>query len=256
MGKFFLQAFCDEIGKRRVMDLKVLHVTEWLAKMTTWNDGTKCGARSTLLACLNWAVDQGYVKENPLKKLKRGRHNRREAIFTTDELRRIREFTNPYFADFLLGLELTGARPFSELARIKARMVNWEESTITLEEHKNAKKTGKKRTIYLVPEMVVLLKKLALRHPEGLLFRNTRGKVWRSHDATRCLHYCTEKLGIKRGTIYGLRHYVCTNALEKGLSANVVAELVGNSPVTLTRYYDHLSSKRQTMLEAAKKAVG
>jgi len=256
MGVFYLQAFCDWVKKRKVVDLRVKDVTEWLATKDTWNSGTRCGARTTILACLNWAVDQGYVAENPLKKVKRGRHNRRERIFTVDELRRVREFTNPLFRDFLLGLELTGARPFSELARVEASMVNWDESTVTLHEHKNARKTGKSRTIYLVPDMVLLLKKLALRHPTGPLFRNTRGKAWTSHDATRRLHYCTAKLGIERGTVYGIRHQVATQALEKGLSANVVAELLGNSPVTLTRYYDHLSSKRQTMLDAAKKAVG
>ena len=55
--------------------------------------------------------------------------------------------------------------------------------------------------------------------------------------------------------MYGIRHRVATKALEKGLSANVVAELQGNGPVTLTRYYDHLSTKRPPMLEAARRAV-
>jgi site-specific recombinase XerD len=142
-----------------------------------------------------------------------------------------------------------------ELAKVTAAMVDWETSTITLKEHKNDGK-GKGRTIYLVPEMVALLRRLADEHPTGLLFRNNRGKIWTSHDATRRLHFCTERLCIPRGTIYAVRHSVITEALERGLSANVVAELVGNSAITITRNYDHLHTKRQAMLEAAKKAVG
>ena len=39
------------------------------------------------------------------------------------------------------------------------------------------------------------------------------------------------------------------------MTANVVAELVGNSPLTIARNYDHLNQKTKTMLEAAKQAV-
>jgi hypothetical protein len=39
------------------------------------------------------------------------------------------------------------------------------------------------------------------------------------------------------------------------MSANVLAELVGNSPVTIARNYDHLSKMRESMLAAAAKAV-
>ncbi len=37
---------------------------------------------------------------------------------------------------------------------------------------------------------------------------------------------------------------------------NVLAELVGNSPITLSRYYDHLSKQPAVMLEAAAKVAG
>jgi len=254
MHKLYLQSFCDKVKRKRVGDLKVLHVTEWISG-SGWGQSTACSARGTVLACLNWSVGQGYITAHPLGKLKRGSHKRRERVFSTEEIQLIRDFTNPFFADFLRGLELTGARPFSELARITAAMVNWEEEVIELGEHKNERK-GKTRTIYLVPEMVLLLKRLAESHPAGLLFRNTKGKIWTSHDATRRLHYCTEKLGIPRGTIYAVRHHHITAALENGLSANVIAELVGNSPVTISRHYDHLSKQRKSMKEAAKKALG
>ena len=160
----------------------------------------------------------------------------------------------PDFSNFVRALELTGARPFSELATVTAAMIDWLDETITFAEHKNEKK-GKTRTIYLVPEMVEMLKRLAAEHPAGLLFRNTKGHVWTSHDATRRLHYATDKLGIPKGTIYAIRHHRITAALEKGMTANVIAELVGNSPITIARHYDHLSKQKKTMKEAALRAV-
>jgi integrase len=286
MHKVYLQSFLDRIGRKRVRDLKVHHVGEWITA-TGWGESTACSARGTVLAVLNWAVEQGYIDRHPLGKLKRGSHKRRERVFTAEEMRKIVGFVKPDFADFLRALELTGARPFSELALLAATADGWDEAvaairatrrikpkrprpgdgkpprpgvvdwagrTVTFGEHKNEKK-GKTRTIYLVPELVAMLERLAERHPTGPLFRNSLGGLWTSHDATRRLHHATRKLGIPRGTVYAVRHKVINDGLEKGLSANVIAELVGNSPVTISRHYDHLSKRKAAMLEAAEKVV-
>ena len=254
MLKYFLQSFCDHLGrKRRVSDLKVFHVTKWV-NANDWNSSTACSARATLLACLNWAVEQGHVDSHPLTKLKRGSHRRRERLLDAEERERIRKNVKLDFAEFLEALELTGARPFSELATLTGDMINWKARTITFDKHKNAGK-GKTRTIYLSPPLAKLLKRLSTKRPAGLLFRNSRDNGWTSHDATRRLHYVTDKLGLDRATIYAFRHSYCTDALAKGMSANVLAELVGNSPVTISRNYDHLSKKRDVMLKAALQAV-
>lgn len=288
MHKIYLQSFCDRIKRKRVGDLKVHHVSEWIAS-TGWGQSTSCSARGTVLAALNWAVEQGYLKGHPLGKLKRGSIKRRERVFSADELVKIRGFVKPDFGDFVRALELTGARPFSELALVSATadgweeamraiadtrrmkpkkgkptaekkwpkpgVVNWAEQTITFGDHKNEKK-GKTRTIYLVPELTEILKRLAKIHPTGPLFRNSLGGLWTSHDATRRLHHATEKLGIPKGTIYAVRHHRISAALESGLSANVIAELCGNSPITIARHYDHLSKQKKFMLKAAQQALG
>jgi integrase len=254
MHRLFLQSFRDRIGRKRVSDLKVHHVSEWIAAKTTWGSSTASSARGTVLACLNWAVEQGYIPSHPLGRLKRGSHKRRERVFTVEEMGRIKAHGTPDFADFIVALELTGARPFSELATVTAAMVDWQEGTIRFGQHKNEKK-GKSRTIYLVPDLLALLRRLAARRPTGLLFRNVRGRMMTSHDASRRLRYVTEKLGIPRGTIYAIRHRMITSALEKGLNANVIAELVGNSPITISRNYDHLSQQKASMRAAALKAV-
>ncbi|HEX3146725.1 MAG TPA: tyrosine-type recombinase/integrase [Gemmataceae bacterium] len=253
LHKYLLQSFCDHIGKRRVSDLKVLHVTEWLGKQK-WNQSTACSARSALLACLNWGVNEGRIDRHPMTKLKRGTHKRRERIFTIEERERIRKQVRPDFRDFLFALEQTGTRPFSERATITASMVDWATNTITLKEHKNDGK-GTSRTIYLTPAMVELLKKLSESNPIGLLFRNSRDGIWTSHDATRRLHYATDKLGIPRGSLYAYRHAMINDSLAKGMTADGIAELVGNSAITIARHYSHLSQKREAMLEAAKRAV-
>ena len=74
MHSYLLQSFCDHIGRKRVNDLRVHHVTEWVGmpkkKVKTWNQKHACSARSAVLACLNWSVEQGYISSHPLGKLK------------------------------------------------------------------------------------------------------------------------------------------------------------------------------------------
>lgn len=106
---------------------------------------TECSARSTLLACPNCGVTQGYLDAHPLGRLKRGSRKRRERVLSAEERQKIRANVKQAFHDFLLGLELTGARPFSELAKITAKMVDWESRTITLREHKNDGKGSRER---------------------------------------------------------------------------------------------------------------
>src|SRR6516164_6485643 len=53
--KFYLQSFCDHIGKKRAFDLKVHHATEWIAKHPQWSSSTCTTARKIIRACLNWS---------------------------------------------------------------------------------------------------------------------------------------------------------------------------------------------------------
>ncbi len=93
-------------------------------------------------------------------------------------------------------------------------MIHWNTMTIPFAEHKNLKKR-KTRTIYITPKLEALLRRKCQEHPTGFLFRNRLGSQWNSHDATRRLHYITDKLKIPSGTLYGMRHFYCTSALPR-----------------------------------------
>ena len=63
------------------------------------------------------------------------------------------------------------------------------------------------------------------------------------------------QLGLEKASLYAYRHTFLTDALSKGMSADVLAELAGNSAITIARNYSHLSKKRDAMLAAAQNAV-
>lgn len=224
------------------------------ARFPGWGESTRTTARSILRACLNWAVEQGYLAANPLARLKRGGYARRERILTAEERRRVREWLPEGIREFVYALEQTGARPFSELAAVTAEMVDWQAGTVTIQRHKNAKR-GKRRVIYLTDGLTEVLGRLARAHPTGPLFRTRSGAAWGKGSVSKWMRKAEKALGVPRLTPYAWRHTLITESLAKGLSADIVAELVGNSPATIHKYYSHLDQKGDVLRAAARRAA-
>lgn len=253
--KALLQSFCDHVKGRRVPDLRGEHVTSWFKANPAWGKSYRALAVQVLKSSLNHAVNQGMISASPLAKFKRGGFARRERLVTPEERRRIEErVKGSRFADFLFALQQTGARPFAEVAKITADMIDWERETITFTEHKT-KKHGKRRTVYLPKPLVETLRRLAAEHPTGPLFRTRKGDAWSASSAHAWTEVFAKDLGIKGVTTYAWRHtYIC-DAIERGIPLVVIAELVGNSPQVILKHYSHMEQKRDMLKEAAARAV-
>lgn len=254
--KYFLQRFCDQVKAKRAADLKPGDVTAWLLKEKTWGHNTQVTARGLVVACLNWAVEQGTLQFSPLARMKVGQMHGRERILTREERERVlAAVTNKTFKLFLRFLEQTGARPYSEAAQITAELIDWDGECVPLVKHKNARK-GKKRTIYLTDESRAILRELVTLRPTGPLFRTRFDRAYNRSNIIKAFRRLEAKLKIERFNPYSYRHTYITEALERGLTADIVAELVGNTPKTIAKYYSHLEAKKDTLRAAAKKAVG
>jgi integrase len=210
-----------------------------------------------VLAALNFGVRKLNLPPHPLRHVRPGTCERRDRVLSEQERRAIREAVTGAFADYARALELTGARPFSEVAKITAADVDLVKGTWTLRKWKNSrKKKGVKRTIYLVPEMVDMTRRLAAQYPEGPLFRNSIGKPWTRQTLTARFRALGERLEIGELTAYAVRHGYITDALARGVPAAVVAELCGTSIQTIEKHYRHLDVKHDVLRDAALKAVG
>lgn len=255
MHKFYLQSFCDFVGKKKVADIKVHTVTAWIDHHKDWqSESTKTGARAAVQACFNWALGQDLIPANPVAKMKRGGYKKRERLLTAEEKKAIYAAAHHTLKPFLFVLEKTGARPFSEIAQLTAQDIDWQRATATLRNHKNAGK-GKHRVIYFTPEVMDVLRQQAERFPAGPLFRSHCGNPYTAFNTSRRLLPLCQKLGIPPMSAYSYRHALITEALAKGMTADIVAELVGNSAVTIARNYSHLCQKTDLLREAMLKAV-
>jgi integrase len=254
--KYFLQSFCDHVRSRRAADLKPADVTAWLLKHPAWQHNSQVTARGILRACLNWSLDQGLLSSNPLLRVKTGAPHRRERILTAEERMKVREAVRDReFKNYLFFLEQTGARPFSEAGQLTAELIDFGEGTITFVKHKNARK-GKQRIVYMTPPLQEFLKRLCAERPTGYLFRTNRGRPFTNHNTTQRVRRLETKLKLKKFSLNAYRKSYITDALEKGLSSDIVAELCGNTSKTISKYYNLLSEKKEALREAARRAVG
>jgi integrase len=281
LQRYFLQSFCDSVRKKLACDLKVADVTTWLLTVNgegkkkrklrgkdmphgpteqtkvKWGHNSQVTARAIVRACLNWAVDQGHLTHNPLGRLKAGSYHRRERILSPEERFEIKKhIRDGMFLDYFVFLEQTGCRPFSEAAKITPEMIDWTEGTVTFVKHKNARK-GKSRVVYLTAKARDILKcRAAENKPGELVFHTRNGFKFSGPNTVQRMRRLEKVCEIPSFSLYSVRHAYITEALERGMSSDIVAELVGNTPKTISRYYSHLDQKKNTLRDAARLAVG
>jgi len=255
--RYFLQSFCDHAGTMEVSDLRPLHINRWIARHR-WAQSSQAAAITCIKRAVNWAVDEGYLDESPLRKLKKPAIKRRKKIVTPEERRTIiHALSDKALKLFVFALGQTGCRP-GEIRKVTAADCFPDLGVWRLETHKTEEKTEEARIIYLTPPMVNLCRKLIAEHPAGPLFRNSRGGPWTKSSIRLRFYRLREKLGLPKGIVaYAMRHTWTTQALEKGIPMATVAELLGHKNLKmLQKHYNHLNEKTQHLRDAATKASG
>ncbi len=250
--RYFLKLFIKSVGRRlRPSQLKVHHVVKWHEGLGI-GTSTQNDAVSIVQRMLNWAVEQEYLSRNPIKGMSKPKRKRRDICYTPDQWRQIREHSREPLTSFLDFLFMTGCRPL-EARTIEARHLHGDLVIFPADESKGEIEP---RVIYLVPEAQQILTQLAEKHPDGVLFRNSRGRPW-TKDAIKCrLSRVSKKVGF-RVIAYGARHSWATHALmDGGVDPISVAHLMGHrDPTMVSRVYSHLSKNPNFLRQQAHNAV-
>jgi integrase len=232
--KGYLQRFVDLHGNVLVRELKRFHVTHWLDASPERGEGGQRAALTALKRAFNWAVDEEHIKANPIKKYPKPPAQRRERVLTAQEQETIAGAPRDQaFRDFVLALRESGCRP-GEIASVTAAQVDLDRAQWVLPRHKTVKKTRRPRVVVLTEPLIALCRELVTRHPEGPIFRNSRGQPW-SKEAIRCrFKRLRRKCKLGDGVVaYSFRHSFCTAGLEAGVPAATMAELLGHTSLEM-----------------------
>jgi len=202
---------------------------------------------------MRWAEQQGYVERSPIAHMEKPAAGKREVVVPQAEFDQILANTRDRaFRDLLITTWETGCRP-QESLRVEARHVDLVNNRWVFPESES--KTNVPRIVYLTAKSLEITKRLVLTHPEGRIFRNTRGRPWTT-DAVNCRFTTLKKRLGNRYCLYVLRHTWMNRLLTNGVDSLTVAILAGHAdPSTLAKTYQHLSQDPSYLRNALSRAI-
>lgn len=249
-----LNAFMEHVGRIKAGSLTARHVKTYLKR--SWSPSTVRTHIKTILACLNLAVKDGLIDENPVKDIEKPAWERREKILSGEELEKLLAAAREPFKTLLRAMAESGCRP-SEICGLKVEDCFLDDS-IWLVANKTKNQTGvKKRPIYLTPELVELSRKLIGVRTEGYVFRNRYAEPWTTDTLRLRFRRLRKKLGLSEGVIpYGTRHRFASDAINREkLDSLIVARLMGHSDARMLQK-TYFREDTAAMVDAMKKARG
>lgn len=251
--KQLLEGFIQKNGRATASAITKDQVSKWLKSKSTWNSTTKYNAMTALQRLFNWGVKNDNLERNPIEGMEKSTPKKRTETLTPDEFEMLLDaVADQEFRDLLIVSYDSAGRPF-EIKDLEARHIQLKKNCaiIPYDEAKGRKRT---RTIYLPTERCLeTITRLIEKHPEGPLFRNTRGKKWTDRSVKSRLANLDHVLG-RRVTHYSLRHSRITDWLASGVDSHIVAKLAGHcSTDLLDTTYSHVQEDYEHMLKQAQK---
>lgn len=253
-----MAGFVEMHGDLPADQLRPHHVQAWLDTRTTWGATSRHDGVGAVRSVFRWAKAQGHLERDPLDGMKKPqRKPKREAIPEPGDVERaFAAIVTPELADLLTFVYETGCRP-KEARTLEARHLDIGRGIAVQADHKTAKKTRKKRVIYLTGRAAEIAARLAAAHPEGAIFRNSRGNAWTHNAVGLAVRRIRERTGLGPEMVaYAFRHGFATDALARGVSPAFVAEMMGHADLRMLATYSHLSEQHEALREAVEKVRG
>jgi len=174
--RYRLQRFAERYPNLSPGRLRPHHVEKWAdsydIKQTTRRNYLRAVKR-----CMKWARRQGYIDANPIEDLEVPAAESKEVVITPDEFEQLLSYVrDETFRDLVVTAWETGCRP-QEVLRVESRHVDLANQRWVFGKSE-AKMKRFSRVVYLTDEAAAITRRLVLKHPEGPLFRNSRGAPW------------------------------------------------------------------------------
>jgi integrase len=189
-----LQEFCCLYPDLRVSALQVYHVQQWLDSRKV-SRGTKRNLARSIMRCMKWAEEQGYIDKSPIAHFRKPRGGVRQTVITPEAYHELlASIRRQPLRDLVMFAWETGARA-AECMSLEARHVELMNSRVVfpVEEEKMERAP---RVIYLTGVALEIVARLVKVHPTGPLFRNTNG-AWNAGSINCAFNALQIRMGKK-----------------------------------------------------------
>jgi integrase len=258
------------LGKRLMSDITTADIYRYVAQRKT-DDGlanTSVNRELNVLRTLfRFALDCGYVQDNPVTRVKALREIRTDRwIPSPEELKRFADeagktYSGKVLAVWIWFMAFTGTRP-SEALFVEWIDIDFDRGQITIRpKNGNLLKSGKVRHIELHGELKVILltwreewnrvfAERAERYPNeptsphDWIFYNPRKQLARADSFKTCFRAVRKKTQLPNITPYTLRHFFISYCVMNGIDFLTISRWVGHSSThMIERVYGHLTAK-------------
>jgi len=253
----------DGYGDTLVKELIKGDVQRWLDKHPGWSDGGgQRGAVQALKRALNWAVEMGYIKTNPIKGFKVARGRARVTYFTPEQEAALLKYAKPDLRDAIKVCIRTGSRYGCEFAALERHHVKEERGVMLWVFPKEETKTRKReRRIIVAPEIAELVRQKLKSHNRKYVFHNSKGEPWTQTNLSERFRVLKRRLARKGirldddACMYSCRHTYAKRILNgfwtgKLQTLEHLAQLMGNTPDVCRMYAQFVDSYQQPLLDA------
>lgn len=181
--RYRLQRLCERYPDLNANELKPFHIQQWVDSYALSRTSKRNYVR-TIKRCCKWAVQQGYLEQNPIAHMEVPGGDRREDVVTVAEYEQLlSSIRNEAMRDLVVITWETGCRP-QESLRVEARHVDLARQRWVFPQ-RESKGNRTPRIVYLTDKAMEITTRRMKQYPEGPLFRNSIGNPW-TPDAVNC----------------------------------------------------------------------
>jgi integrase len=248
------------LGHRRITDVTRADVSQFMQDVAAGKTATdeKTGKRGRAIVTggkgtatrtvgllggiFSFAVEAAWLKENPVRGVKRYRDRRNERFLAAGELTRLGEALaaaeargeNPFALAIIRLLILTGARK-GEIERLKWEEVDRQFQYLRLGDSK----TGQK-LIVLNAAARAILDRVPRNALSGFVFPATKSRGW-YQGTPKVWRKIRVSANLQNVRLHDLRHSYASVAISRGKSLSLIGALLGHNSSSTTMRYAHLS---------------
>lgn len=269
LGNHILPTLGERTRLRDALTVSRLHQMAAVWREQGLSEGNIANNMTVVSAMCRWAVDLGYLVNNPAHRV-RTRNQQRikpRRVLTPEALASLVKHTPSTHRPLMTLLVSTGVRPQSEAAGLKWQNVDWQARVIRLDfsisngVRTDCPKNGKHREVPMSSAVIAALHEQERKRLSGdLVFQATSGKAMNmSHWTREVFVPSAHRAGIASE---GLRlsdathHSVITQMVNAGVPIPVIAEVCGTSrQLVLDTYAGVYVGDGQRALDALGDAV-
>lgn len=251
----YLKVNLSDIKRKIAKDIKKRDIETLILtlKRNGLTNKTINGITTFVQAVLNYGVENGYLKENPVIRLKKLPQTKPPIHFLDEEqievfLEQAKNYTPRYYAFFATAL-FTGMRR-GELLGLEWSDIDFKNAKIKVNKQiykgvKQSTKTNKERIIDIPENLLEILKEHKRENTvfSKLVFHNKEGQPIHPYNMEhayfhplikRCNEILEEGHRIEKLRFHDLRHTYATYLLSKGIPVKYVQEQLGHSTARMT----------------------